>query len=662
MVSRKRFSKDPKVNLISIEEFYNKHDYLCNISNEDLWKTTTHPKIDDELYKFTSQYMIYTKYIYKKTNYGKNITENLEYIDVAIRDGNAEYKLFNNKLMQLKEEMVNDKTNKYLTEKIFKMEQAIKLLPQYIKKEEHNVKEYESYLIDTGYRTTIDTLKDKYLVFDVETNGVRQANDDLLSITIYDPTSGICYNRYLPLDLQPLVLTGFINGIDEETLINESHITQEEYDWLKEYFQFNDKILLSYSGGKGDFDSTFVQNYFKRQKVNGFSNLKFENIKNKIPSAPYGSEGLLSKDNMCRMFGINGVNDIHSSYNDCLLEWKLFEKLELENVFFIEEHLFKYTPEYIIPYSYLNKHNELIKYSGVVIPNIEGKVTELYNLKFPKECLDTIKKFSTNITGITIEHAINRYLKAEEQDNLEFLAKNKTHLKYIGSLDRNIKSIQIIAEEDGTVKSVNKEDEAFIDEVNTVTNNIINHIKPLADYLRSNIFKEEKIMTQELCISNDGKVLGLCDLSDSRNVVEIKTYNVLSSKEYLEKRVTNQLYYQSKGRNTFVISIVFDMDRDREPCEPLVDDLNIYLYKVDLYETPPMNKECKSVLSEIEVEVLKNIIKNQYISMEELRVKLNLEAIKIVFSLYRLELFGYIKKKVLSNNKFMWVVLRDENN
>lgn len=121
MVSRKRFSKDPKVNLISIEEFYNKNDYLCNISNEDLWKPTTHPKIDDELYKFTSQYMIYTKYIYKKTNYGKNITENLEYIDVAIRDGNAEYKLFNNKLMQLKEEMVNDKTNKYLTEKIFKM-------------------------------------------------------------------------------------------------------------------------------------------------------------------------------------------------------------------------------------------------------------------------------------------------------------------------------------------------------------------------------------------------------------------------------------------------------------------------------------------------------------------------------------------------------------
>ena len=39
--------------------------------------------------------------------------------------------------------------------------------------------------------------------------------------------------------------------------------------------------------------------------------------------------------------------------------------------------------------------------------------------------------------------------------------------------------------------------------------------------------KEDKIMTQELSITDDRKVLALCDLSDSKNVVEIKTYDVL---------------------------------------------------------------------------------------------------------------------------------------
>ena len=31
MLNKKRFSKDPKVNLISIEEFYDNSDYLCDI-------------------------------------------------------------------------------------------------------------------------------------------------------------------------------------------------------------------------------------------------------------------------------------------------------------------------------------------------------------------------------------------------------------------------------------------------------------------------------------------------------------------------------------------------------------------------------------------------------------------------------------------------------
>ena len=70
------------------------------------------------------------------------------------------------------------------------------------------------------------------------------------------------------------------------------------------------------------------------------------------------------------------MTDIHSRYNDCILEWKLFEKLETECVFFIVEHLFRYTPDYIIPFSYLFKHPSLAKAANVKIPTFQGKATE----------------------------------------------------------------------------------------------------------------------------------------------------------------------------------------------------------------------------------------------------------------------------------------------
>ena len=94
-------------------------------------------------------------------------------------------------------------------------------------------------------------------------------------------------------------------------------------------------------------------------------------------------------------------------------------------------------------------------------------------------------------------------------------------------MDSKIKEIPIITENDGTVKAIKEEDKEYINQVNSVTKMIIEHIKPVADYLRENIFKEDKIMTQELSITDDKKVLALCDLSDSKNVVEIKTYDVL---------------------------------------------------------------------------------------------------------------------------------------
>lgn len=596
MAVKKRFSKDPKVNLLSIEKFLENNGYLCGITEEYLWKANTAPKHSEIYYKFTPNFLICTIYggyhdFYSSINFGLNIKEKLELIEVAYRDGKTEFELFDNKINELKEKISNrrkSKKNKKLNKQIAELKKARKLLPSYSEKTEPIAKTFESYLSDTGYKTSNESLKNKYLVFDVETNGIRTSNDDLLSLSIYDPTTGICYNRYFPLDLQPLVLTGFIHNIDDEMLVNASHMTQQELDWLNDYFHLKDRILLSYSGGKGTFDSSFVKNYCKRHGIFGFDNLNFENIKSKIPPAPYGTGGQLTKDNLCTMFGIEGVNKIHSSYNDCILEWKLFEKLETECFFFIDKDLFKYNPKYIIPYSYLFSNPNLVKHANVKVPNVQGKATELFKFKFPKNILKEIKKFETNITGTTIEHGINSYLRAEKQDNFLFLLQNKSHLQYIGSLESSIKEIPIIKEDDGTVKAVKEEDEQYIKEVNDVTKKIIEQIKPVADYLKENIFKENKIMTQELSISDDGKVLALCDLSDSKNVVEIKTKTILEEDKngygLIKNDLAKQLYFQSKGRKTYVLSIRFEFHFNERSEKFIFDGLNVYLYKVDLFD------------------------------------------------------------------------------
>ena len=317
MASKMRFSKDPKVQLITIEEFLQENDYLCGVTKKDLWKNDKAPEAGEIYYKFTSNLLICIIYGYSFTNFGMDIREKLEKIRVAYRDG-TEYELFDKRLNAIKEERAKHRRSKKLDEQIALLEKAKKLLPKRVQKEFSSPKPFDAYLSDTGYKTSKEELKNKYLVFDVETNGVRKSNDDLLSLSIYDPTTGVCYNRYFPLDLQPLVLTGFIHGITDEMLENEYEMSQEEMDWLISYFHLKDRVLLSYSGGQGTFDLSFVQNYCKRHGIIGFENLQFENIKSRIPTAPFGTEGQLTKDNLCRMFGIEGVNEIHSSYNDCI--------------------------------------------------------------------------------------------------------------------------------------------------------------------------------------------------------------------------------------------------------------------------------------------------------------------------------------------------------
>lgn len=360
MKSRHKFSKDPKIHLVSIEEFLEDSDYLVN-AKQSLWNDKKRPEMGGYYYKFTPDKLIIIAFGFMLTNYGNDSSEKLEFIEVAIRDGVTEYDLFNRRIALFQDYKKEHKRDKKVDEYINNLMEGMKLLPKYKKPQAVEPKNFEEYLVETEYKTPFDSLLNKYVVFDVETNGTRKANDDLLSLSIYDPSTGSCFNRLFPLDLQPLVLTGWIHRITDKQLSNVSHMTQKEVEQIIDYFHLKDKIILSFSGGKGTFDYTFLTNYCKRHNLFGFENLQYENIKSLLPTAGFGYAGQMTKDNLCKLLGIDGVQDVHSSQNDCILEWKLFEKIKDGNLFFINNHLYRFSEEYIVPVSHLNANPEMAR-------------------------------------------------------------------------------------------------------------------------------------------------------------------------------------------------------------------------------------------------------------------------------------------------------------
>lgn len=654
---QKKFSKDPKVKLVSLEDFLECSDYLSD-AKKHLWKEGKRPNCDF-YYKITPRLLILIDYTWTTINFGMDFSEKLDYIQVAFRDGKTEYELFDKRMDKLLQEKKKHKKSKRIDESIENLEAGIKLIKKvkYSEKTSPEEKQFEDYLIDAEYKTSLEQLKNQYVVFDVETNGTRKSNDDLLSISIYDPTSGKCYNRFLPLELQPLILTGWIHGITDKELENATHITQAELDKLIEYFDLKNKTLLSFSGGKGTFDATFIINYCKRHNLAGFENLKYENIKSMFPDAGFGFEGQMSKDNLCRLLKIDGVQEVHSSMNDCILEWKLFERIKTEQLFFINQHMFKYHEGYIVPVSYLNSHPELISYANIKVPYIIGKAKCLYEFALPKKVLREVKKFPTNITGISLENGINSVLNVEEQDNFEFLAKNKSHLEYVGSLDSRMTEIPVEAQKDGTMKSLYHQYDEYVKEVNKVTKLVTNCLTPVFDFIKKEIFTTDKIMSQELSVSDDGKVLALCDLSNEDNVLEIKTFSVSQEDGLISNNLARQLYYESRGRKTFALSI--DIDRHQNSRGDFITDaVNVRIYQITLEESEPKPIERVRILRNDEIKILEIIKANPLISNADIARKLGRTPNSIGKTIKTLVFLKYIKKEDESKRSSKWVLLR----
>lgn len=94
--------------------------------------------------------------------------------------------------------------------------------------------------------TSISTSPANYVVLDVETNGLKSKEDDLLSVSIYKPDDGKTYDRFFPLDLNRDVYTTEINGITKRDLKGRSHLVQADVDELFSTFELDRRTILHY--------------------------------------------------------------------------------------------------------------------------------------------------------------------------------------------------------------------------------------------------------------------------------------------------------------------------------------------------------------------------------------------------------------------------------
>lgn len=399
----------------------------------------------------------------------------------------------------------------------------------------------------------ISTSPYDYVVLDVETNGLKSKEDDLLSISVYKPDDSKEYDRLLPLDLNSDVCTTDINGITKHDLKDQQHLTQNEVDKLFDSFELNYRVILHY----GSLDPRFVRDYFARHGLDGFERLRFFNFKQLICSTGY-SDGSLTKDNLCDFFGIEGAIGVHSGMRDCKLEWELFKKLDgrylLARIVPNGQYrgmwrLTVLNPGYILPVSYLATFKNLSRI--IERPYIRCNAEEIFRFEISGE---DIKRFPTNFSGMIIEHLIGTMLDVSRADNMEFLAENSAKNELLGYMSSYTDFTPMSFNTDGTVTADRKEDKERERELNTMIEQARAQFTPLAEFIRDEVFHGVPVMSNELVINDELGILALCDLSTKDVILEIKTSRCDP------ERYAEQLHYEAKGRTAYLLGMEWNVD------------------------------------------------------------------------------------------------------
>ena len=274
----------------------------------------------------------------------------------------------------------------------------------------------------------------------------------------------------------------------------------------------------------------------------------------------------MTKDNLCIAFGIQGVTDVHSAHNDCLLEWKLFEFID-ERLLFVSYtyefcpegarhnseswYIYEFNDKYIVPVSFLHTHPKLKKI--LKLPEIDIEYEEVFKVEFSEQCSPV---YSAQPAGVASEFMIERLLSASYIDNGDFLRNNKKKLKFLGYIPaEEVETVYYTENSDGTINAVNPEHEKYLEAVNKQTLAIKAEISPLVEYIKHGIFKDDQILSQELIINNVYNLLGLCDFSNQHGCLECKWHSYHDrgkNKKYLDE-FKYQLYVTSNGRPTYIM-------------------------------------------------------------------------------------------------------------
>ena len=242
----------------------------------------------------------------------------------------------------------------------------------------------------------------KYIIYDLETNGLDLQKSAIMQITILDNQSNILMNEYVyPYDNN--VIGKEIHGIDEDTLKNNYAITLLNMcvkikEILRHKFYRDDIYWVAYNNF--GFDQLILESNFRISNIKIPTNWFFIDL---FPLMKEVYPGLKPNYKLKSVYeeliGVNNNLNYHSSLTDTLCLLEIFDKL-----FIHEKKFIKYTRSlirgnliYQYPLTTLSGYHYKMTLERMNINNI-GDLCEIYKkMNFNKDLFFNFLKNQCNI-------------------------------------------------------------------------------------------------------------------------------------------------------------------------------------------------------------------------------------------------------------------------